>query len=79
MKLKGGFWKDKIDKPLNRHIKKKRKRAQTNKIEMEKENLLEFPLWLSGLRTQHSVCEDAGSIHGLTLWVKDLAEPEAAV
>ena len=24
----------------------------------------EFPLWLSGLRTRHSVCEDAGSIPG---------------
>ena len=26
----------------------------------------EFPLWLSRLRTQHNVCEDAGSIPGLT-------------
>ena len=26
---------------------------------------LEFLLWLSGLRTQHHVCEDAGSIPGL--------------
>ena len=24
----------------------------------------EFPLWLRGLRTQHSVCEDSGSIPG---------------
>ena len=33
---------------------------------------LEFPLGLSGLRTQHSVCEDAGLIPGLSQWDKDL-------
>ena len=27
---------------------------------------MEFPLWLSGLRTPHSVCESMGSIPGLT-------------
>ena len=27
--------------------------------------MLEFPLWLSGLRTQHSACEDADLISGL--------------
>ena len=28
-------------------------------------------LWLSGLRTRHSVYEDVGLILGLTQWVKD--------
>ena len=36
-----------------------------------KKNELEFLLWLSRLRTQHSVQEDATSIPGLTQWVKD--------
>lgn len=34
--------------------------------------MLKFLLWLSGLTTQHSVCEDAGLIPGFTLSVKDL-------
>ena len=38
-----------------------------------KENAWEFPLWLSGLRTQHSVHKDVDSIPGLTQWVKDPA------
>ena len=36
----------------------------------------EFPLWPSGLRTQHSVCEDAGLIPGLAQCIKDLALPQ---
>ena len=38
-----------------------------------KRSSLEFLLWLSRLRTRHSIHEDAGSIPGLTQWVKDLS------
>ena len=34
---------------------------------------MEFPLWLGGLRTQHSVHEAVGLVPGLAQWVKDLA------
>ena len=40
---------------------------------------LEFPSWLSGLWTQHSVYVDADSIPGCGQWVKDLALLQAAV
>ena len=39
----------------------------------------EFPLWLSRLRTQHSIYEDAGSIPGLVQWVKAQGLPWAMV
>ena len=38
----------------------------------------EFLLWVNGLRTQHSVCEDVSLIPDLTQCVKDLALPQAA-
>ena len=37
-----------------------------------------FCLWLSGLRTQHNVCEDAVLIPGLSPWIKDLVLSQAA-
>ena len=37
----------------------------------EIDTILEFLLCLSGLRTQHRVCEVVGSIPDLTQWVKD--------
>ena len=40
---------------------------------------MEFLLWFSGLRTQHSVCEDTGLIPGFPQWVKDSALLQAAV
>lgn len=49
--------------------------SQSRGLQVLKE---EFPLWICGLRTRYSVCEDMGSISSLTQWVKDLALPRAA-
>ena len=38
----------------------------------------DFPLWLRGLRTQHSLCKDANLIPGFAQWVKPLVLPQAA-
>ena len=50
-----------------------RPKRKKRKEKKRKEILLEFPLWLIGLRTQCSLSEDAGSIPSLAQWVKDLA------
>ena len=39
-------------------------------IDLEEYKTLEFLLWLSGLRTQHSLHEVVGLIPGLIQWVK---------
>lgn len=40
--------------------------------------IYEFPLWLGSLRAQHSVCDFAHLISGLTPWVGDPALPQTA-
>ena len=55
---------------------------QSSRYQVQKgdnENTREFLLWLSGLKTQHSVHEDVGLISGISQWVKDLTLPQAAV
>ena len=37
---------------------------------------LDFLLWVSGLKTQYSLREEAGSIPDFASWVKDLALPQ---
>ena len=50
----------------------------TPKSQAIKESTEEFPLGLSGLRTQCCLCEDVGWIPGLAQWVKDSALLQAA-
>ena len=38
---------------------------------------MEFPLWFSGLSTQHSVHKGMGLIPGLAQWFKDLVLAQA--
>ena len=45
---------------------------------LKKEHTVDFPLWISGLRTWRCLPEDMGLIPGLTQWVKDPALPQIA-
>ena len=49
-----------------------KKKGKKEKKERKNYHLMKFLLWLSGLRTQYSVCKDTDSIPGLAQWVKDL-------
>ena len=48
------------------------------KLTHQKTTLAEFPMWLSGLRTWRCLCENVGSISGLSQWVKDPELPQAS-
>ena len=50
-------------------------KPEENGVPAAKIKCVEFPLWLRGLRTRRSVCEDAWSIPGLYQWVKDPVLP----
>lgn len=43
--------------------------TEKSKKETQKKKNLKLPRWLSGLRPQHSVREDAGLTPGLAQWV----------
>ena len=53
----------------------KRYRQHIRWASIPKEPRFLFSLWLCGLRTQHSVPENAGLIPSLAQWVKDLVLP----
>ena len=52
-------------------------RASQQPWRLVKKMIGEFPLWLSRLKTQHCLCEDAGSIPYLHQWVKGPECPQA--
>ena len=62
-------WKNK-EGVLPLSLQKKHGSADTL-ILTPRDGFQEFALWLSRLRIQHSLPEDAGLIPGLTQWLKD--------
>ena len=58
-------WAQVINKfPVNQAPITMKKRPEKAKKKI-KNKAIEFPLWLSGLRTQCYLCEDVGSVSGL--------------
>ena len=63
---------------LGAALKRQKKKKKGIKSPLDNK-VLEFLLWLRGLRTQHSIQEDVGLILGLSQWVKNPALPQGAV
>ena len=65
---------------LNGHILSQKKKKKKKKKDLIVSLKWEFKLWLSRLRTQHNVCEDAvQSLAWISGLSKDLESPQAAV
>ena len=83
MMEKNGFWLLLLESLLKLAIQQMQEELQNVPDEnlklIMKTHILEFLLWLSGLRTQHSVHKDADSIPGLTQWFKDPALLQAVI
>ena len=72
-------WDSVIKQRILSYIQQQGIHLVTFEITPSKFLISQFLVWLSRLKTQHSLCEDACSILGLTQWVKDLVLLQAAV